>query len=457
MISAQHRIRQAILVAGDFATFESALLLMLLIRYGKLEWNLNTHALPFTLVIALWIIGFYIAGLYNLTLGREPLRLLRTYLEGMVANLAVAVAFFYLLPFFGIAPRTNLFYFFVISLLLGYGWRLCFSRLVDQRFSSGRVLFIGPAEDVLHLKTILSDSSLNLELVAALSTHGSQDPLAGIHWVESARVLPAYLTKGQITALVIGVQPNTVPELENALYHAITARITILDRAEIEEATTGRIPLSSVTQTWFLYHLNEAGKTWYETAKRVVDLLLAVPFVLLALLLYPLVALAIKANSRGPVLYSQTRVGKDGALIRIWKFRTMRTDAEKNGPQFTANAKTDPRLFPVGRLLRQTRIDELPQIWNVIRGDLSLIGPRPERPEFVAPLVERMPFYALRHLTRPGLTGWAQVQFLKANATLDDNLTKLQYDLFYIRHRSLLLDLAILLKTIGIVLRRQGT
>jgi lipopolysaccharide/colanic/teichoic acid biosynthesis glycosyltransferase len=135
----------------------------------------------------------------------------------------------------------------------------------------------------------------------------------------------------------------------------------------------------------------------------------------------------------------------------------MDADAEKDGPRFTASTKTDPRLFPLGRLLRQLRIDELPQIWNVLRGDLSFVGPRPERPEFVEPLTERMPYYNLRHLTRPGLTGWAQVRFLTPTSSLEDNLKKLQYDLYYIKHRSLMLDLAILLKTVGIVLRRQGT
>jgi lipopolysaccharide/colanic/teichoic acid biosynthesis glycosyltransferase len=169
------------------------------------------------------------------------------------------------------------------------------------------------------------------------------------------------------------------------------------------------------------------------------------------------VALAIKLSSPGKIFYSQVRVGRHGANIRIWKFRTMKEDAEKEGPQFSTDVKTDPRITSVGRILRQLRVDELPQIWNVLKGDLSLIGPRPERPEFVEPLLDRMPYYQLRHLTKPGLTGWAQVLFLTPTSSLDDNLKKLQYDLYYIKHRSFLLDAAILLKTIGIVLKRQGT
>ena len=233
--------------------------------------------------------------------------------------------------------------------------------------------------------------------------------------------------------------------------------MTLLDRTALEETITGRIPLEYVSQTWFLEHLRENEKAWYEMAKRIGDILMAIPFGIITLILYPIVALIIKISSPGPVLYSQIRLGKFGKQFRIWKFRTMHVNAEKNGPQFTADAKTDPRLFAAGRVLRRLRIDEFPQIWNVLRGDLSFIGPRPERPEFVEQLTERMPYYSLRHLTRPGLTGWAQVRFLTPTASLEDNLKKLQYDVYYIKHCSPLLDMAILLKTIAIVLRRQGT
>jgi len=458
MISSRHNLKRAILVLGDLVSFEAALILTLWLRYGQLlgqEWG--WHVLPFTLVMLMWLAGFYIAGLYDLKLTREPLRFLRTYLEGMLANLAVAVAFFYLLPFFGIAPRTNLFFFFAISLLLGYAWRVVFNRFIDPTFARSRVLFIGPADEVPSLQKILKSSSLGLELVAALPTSGQPEPSSGLRWLENLTGLAQRLQEERIDAVVLGTKPEAYPGLENALYRTLIARVTLLDRAEIEEVATGRIPLTHVSRTWFLNHLNEADKTWYETVKRATDFLLAIPFALLTLLLLPFVALAIKLSSPGPVFYSQQRVGKGGRLIRIYKFRTMHTDAEKYGPQFTADARTDPRLFAVGRLLRQLRIDELPQIWNVLRGDLSLIGPRPERPEFVVPLLERMPYYGLRHLTRPGLTGWAQVNFLEPTTSLDDNLKKLQYDLFYIKHRSLLLDLAILLKTVGIVVRRQGT
>lgn len=456
MIQAQQRLKRSILIFGDFALLQACLSLTLLIRYGNLnQWP--THVYPFSLVAILWILGFYVAGLYDLALGQDSLKLFRTYLEGMIANLGVALGFFYLIPLFGIAPRTNLFLYFAIALLLGYAWRLFFHRLVSGTFERERVAFIGPAPEATQVYTLLKQSSLGADLVAALSTQGIADPRTPLTWIDHTDHLPETLRNLNIQTVVLGTVLDELPQVTNALYKTLFDQLTILDRAELEEAATGRIPLSHVNQSWFLQHLNESEKAWYESFKRGLDIALSIPFAVLTVILTPFVGVIIYLSSRGPIFYSQTRVGRHGRVFRIWKFRTMHMDAEKHGPQFTASTKTDPRVFGLGRILRQLRIDELPQIWNVLRGDLSFVGPRPERPEFVEPLIQRMPYYHLRHLARPGLTGWAQVRFLTPTSSLEDNLKKLQYDLFYIKHRSLMLDIAILLKTIGIVLRRQGT
>ncbi|HVM90433.1 MAG TPA: exopolysaccharide biosynthesis polyprenyl glycosylphosphotransferase [Verrucomicrobiae bacterium] len=450
--------KRIIILLGDFLALQLALLLTVIVRYGGFDaaqYQLNLPA--FTVVSLAWIVGFYIAGLYELSLLREPLRLFRTYLEGMIANLAVALAFFYLLPFVGLAPRTILFLFFAISLLLGYGWRITVSNLIQAKFSRLRILFVGPAEELRKVDEMLAESQLGGDVVAAIATSGEPYRHHDIVWLPGIHAFTDALKEHAITTVVLGVRPDDFPELKTALYRSLFTPVDIMDRAEIEEVATGRIPLSYVSETWFLHHLRENEKEWFESAKRVTDVILGIPVALVTAILYPFVALGTKLSSPGPVLYSQMRVGKDGKPFRIWKFRTMRVDAEKNGAQFTSDAKTDPRLFGFGRFMRRTRIDELPQVWNVLMGDLSFIGPRPERPEFVNPLLERMPYYGLRHLTRPGLTGWAQVRFLTPNATIEDNLKKLQYDLYYIKNRSLLLDALILLKTIGVVLRRQGT
>lgn len=439
-------------MVGDFLVFELSMVLALAGRYGAIrEGDLKIHLVPFSILFLLWMAGLYAAGLYNLTLLRNPLRIFRSFAEGMIGNLLVGLAFFYLVPGLGIAPRTNLFLIFTLGLLLGYAWRLCFLQVVDRRLTTGRVLFVGPENESEEVNRLLKHSSLGLKLVAQFFPNPEEHP-------ESiAEKVDQLLKEHQITTVVLGQPEDQTAGIDRLLYSLVLNSITLIDRAEIEELTTGRIPLRFVTDRWFLTHLREGDKNWYESVKRYFDVLLAIPFGLATLTLMPLLALAVRLSSPGPIFYHQERVGLQGKPIRILKLRTMRTDAEASGPQFTANAKSDPRITKIGRILRQLRLDELPQIWNVLRGDLSFVGPRPERPEFVEPLLAKMPYYALRHLTRPGLTGWAQVVWLTPTASLDDNLIKLQYDLYYIKHRSFVLDAAILLKTIGIIIRRQGT
>ncbi len=457
MLQQGQRLKSLLLLVGDLAMFELALFLSLILRYGDLDLSRYLVNVPsFSIVALIWIVCFYIVGLYNLMLVREPVRLFRTFLEGMIINLGLAFCFFYLLPFFGLTPRTILLLFFSLSLLLGYAWRLIAGRLLQKYFSGGRVLYVGPAEEMRRVDALLRESSLGMKLVAAIATSNETYRHNEINWFPLAAYQET-LKAEHITSVVLGVRPESEPELSRQLYKSLFNSVQILDRAEIEEAATGRIPLSYVTESWFLHHLNEGDKAWYEGVKRIIDIILAIPFGIITLILWPFVTIATKLSSPGPTLYSQIRVGKGGKTFKIHKFRTMHLDAEKDGARFTADAKTDPRLFTFGRFMRRARIDELPQIWNVLIGDLSLIGARPERPEFVSPLVERMPYYALRHLTRPGLTGWAQVMFLTPTASLEDNLKKLQYDLYYIKHRSFFLDALILLRTVGIVLRRQGT
>ena len=462
-------VKRSLLIIGDIVALQLALVATLLLRYGKWETLLwSQHAIPFAWVTAFWIVGLFVAGLYDLTKARNGLAFFRMFLEGMFVNLLLAFAFFYLIPVFGIAPRTNLLLYFAVALLLTYAWRLAFNQFSSRGVFRNRLLFIGTSEDALSLRAMLANRPFGFTLAAVIHTTTRQssdgdmrrehrEDTEELRWESNVQLLETIIAEEHITGIVLGQGLDDIPELQDALYRTLFSPVALVDRRDLEEMVTGRVPVAYVNKAWFLEHLRESEKSWFEAAKRVGDVVMAIPLGCITLLLTPLVALLIKASSSGPVLYAQERVGKGGRAFRIWKFRTMHTDAEKDGPQFTASAKTDPRLFWTGRLLRQLRLDELPQIWNVLKGDLSFVGPRPERPTFVTPLIERMPYYALRHLTRPGLTGWAQVQFLTPTATLDDNLKKLQYDLYYVKHRSIILDAVILLKTIGIILRRQGT
>lgn len=193
---------------------------------------------------------------------------------------------------------------------------------------------------------------------------------------------------------------------------------------------------------------------YYEVGKRILDLTLAVLGLCLMAFLLPFIALAIYLTDRGPIFYKQTRVGKGGKPFTLYKFRTMKKGAEREGqPQWATPG--DPRVTPIGRFLRKSRLDEFPQFWNVLKGEMSIVGPRPERPKFVADLKKEIPFYGLRHSVKPGITGWAQVNY-RYGSSKEDALRKLEYDLYYIKHRSLLLDLLVILRTIPVVLGFKG-
>lgn len=451
------KLKRIFLVVGDLVIFQFALVLTLWLRYGNLDRNIwNLHFLPFGLLSLLWIMGSYVTGLYDLTALKNGIKFFRLFLEGMIANLAIALAYFYLIPIFNIEPRTNLFLYFAIVLLLGYAWRLTYNRFLTHQLFKNKVLFVGPGTDAMRIHNLLQKHGHGFELAAVVETvPGTRFAEDKISWHLSTNSIRDILNRQRVHTILLGHKPDEVPGLRDALYQTLFTSTTLLDQAAFEEAMTGRMPLEYVSQTWFLEHLRENDKTWYESFKRLTDIILAIPIGLITLAFYPLIALAVKLSTPGPALYSQIRIGKMGRPFRIWKFRSMIQNAEADGrPQFAS--PDDNRITPIGKILRAARLDELPQIWNVLRGDMSLIGPRPERPEFVEELTRQMSFYALRHLARPGLTGWAQVKFPYAG-TFEDNLAKLQYDLYYIKHRSFLIDTAILLKTIGIILRRQGT
>jgi len=197
-----------------------------------------------------------------------------------------------------------------------------------------------------------------------------------------------------------------------------------------------------------------AAERLFWPCKRVMDLLVGACFLVILGLLTPLVALGNRLDSPGPLFYRQTRVGRGGRLFQVIKFRSMRPDAEGDTGAVWAVAD-DPRITGVGRWLRKSRLDELPQVINVLRGEMSMVGPRPERPEFVDDLARQIPFYRARHAVKPGITGWAQVRFGYGN-TVDDARTKLEYDLYYVRHASFYLDSLIALKTVGVIFKLQG-
>ena len=230
--------------------------------------------------------------------------------------------------------------------------------------------------------------------------------------------------------------------------------LQVQDGVEVYEAITGKVPIESIRLGWLLFSPGCYSSRFHLAYKRAASILISIIGLLVSLPLLPFVILAIKFTSRGPVLYRQKRVGRDGVPFHCYKFRTMRANAEADtGPTWALD--DDPRITRVGKFLRMSRLDEIPQLWNVLKGDMSLVGPRPERPEFTEFLSREIPYYHLRHTVRPGITGWAQIRY-KYASSLEDAREKLRYDLFYIKNMSIGLDLLVVLQTVKVILFSEG-
>lgn len=423
------RFRKTLLLVGDLILFYLGLFFTLTFRYGSLPseelWKL--HQWPFLFVYLIWVVIFYIAGLYDIEKFISFSELRNRILKTMAAAGVVAVLLFYLTHLFGITPKTNLFINVLFSALFVWLWRRIFFGIA-LKSSKTKILFLD--DDVKE--------------IGGFKEFLSQRPHFGYTSVKEIDVADI---------IVVPEQIRQDQKIVQALYEMTLSGKTIVSFDKFYESITGRIPVSLISEAWFLENLMELNKQTFEKFKRGSDIIFSIILLIILGTLYPFIALAIKINSTGPVFYKQKRVGKNGKNFEIWKFRSMIVDAEKNGARWAK--EKDERVTFVGNILRKTRIDELPQIWNVLKGDLSFVGPRPERPEFVKELSEKIPYYSIRHLVKPGLSGWAQINF-PYGASVEDAMEKLQYDLFYIKNRSLFLEISILLKTIMILFKHEG-
>lgn len=447
------------MLSGDIIILYFSLFLTFAVRYGApMDAELwEDHLWPFSAVFALFVLIFYINSLYDLTMAKNDVRFYRRFFESLAISAVLSIIFFYLTPSVGIAPKTNLFLQLFFFAALFFLWRTLWNRFVRTGVWKNKIIFVGKSSEMDELLTALrSVPQYGFELRAVYledNAHKNTILREVTIIIENVADIPKVIKQEKITAVILGTKPEKSAELAGVLYKSIYLQVNFLDAAEFVELITGRIPTARLTEAWFLENLKESKKRAYNPTKKTVDYILAALLAIPLAIFLPVVAILNLASPRGSLFYRQLRIGRNGKEFWIYKFRTMIPQAETNGAVFTQ--KEDKRVTPFGKFLRRTRIDELPQIWNILRGDMSFIGPRPERPEFVSELEAAMPFYNLRHLVKPGITGWAQINFPYAGS-IEENLKKLQYDLYYVKNRSLLLDLAILLKTINIVLRWMG-
>lgn len=446
-----YRLKQLILALGDIFLYGGALLISVVIRLRNNVAQEFIILLPhFIALLTPIILINFIAGLYDISQFKQR-TLTKKILTSGGAALLLGISYFYLYPTQSVAPKTILISAFVFSFGFFYLWRLLYRRFISDTLGQLNMLFIGhdPALSELAEK-ITHNPALGYSIIGWLGQNDSHSQDDKISALIAAKKIP------DIVVIAPSAERDTT--LINKLYAHVFHQFSTKPLADVYEQILRRVPPFTFSESWFLTHLNEQQAKAYDRFRILVDIFGALFLSSVFLIVLPFVSLAIKLDSAGPIFFKQQRVGRNNSLFTLYKFRSMKAltangSAEMNGPQFTA--LNDNRITRVGRILRKFRLDELPQIINVFKGEMALIGPRPERPEFTKQLTEKIPFYPLRHLVKPGFTGWAQVQ-QSYYGTIDENLLKLEYDLYYVKNRGPLLDTAIILRTVGIVVGMKG-
>jgi exopolysaccharide biosynthesis polyprenyl glycosylphosphotransferase len=354
-------------------------------------------------------------------------------------------------------PRLTAVLFLIIAPILLVSWRFSYIALFSSMPLRRRAIVLGTGEAGHALVQVIHRQMPHYTITGFVSdTETTDTELDGTPILGHYRDLSRLIRQSGVTEIILAVPRDLSPDMLTTLMHCYEQGITIKPMNLLYEDLTGRVPVQHSRRWWFPVPTwsSATSPTLRDGFKRMLDIVAALVGMVGLVILFPFVALAIYLNDPGPIFYRQERTGRRGQSFYLLKFRSMITDAEKYGKAVWAT-QDDPRITRVGKFLRLTRIDELPQIWNVLKGDMSIVGPRPERPVFIAQLQEEIPFYRMRLSVKPGLTGWAQINY-RYGSTVEDAIKKLEYDLYYIKHQSLLLDVLIILRTIKVVLLFRG-
>jgi sugar transferase (PEP-CTERM system associated) len=450
-----------LLVALEFIAIVLGVHVAARLRYAGSAGDLAVFAIGLwyraAIFAAALIAGMAALGLYQQHLRERWFGLFARQLVGFGFGSGGLIILYYLLPDLAIGRGV-----FAIAIVMAFcavqGLRLLIERLIDIEQLKRRVLVLGAGQNASLIPSRMRRRTDRRGfLIVGFVRMGEERVQAPAERVLALDgPLREFAERLQINEIVVGADDRRLNLPMEELLDCRQAGIAVSTLASFFERELGIIKLSLVEPSWFVFShgfdnspLRAAVKRAFDVSIASVVLLLAWPFMLG-------VALAIRIESGGgqPILYRQERVGQHGRTFSLFKFRSMRTDAERDGVARWAS-RDDDRVTRVGRVIRRLRLDELPQLWNILRGDMSVVGPRPERPQFVAPLVEKVRYYDLRHAVKPGLAGWAQLRY-PYGASTDDAIEKLKYDLFYVKNHSLPFDLMILVQTVEVLLFGRG-
>jgi sugar transferase (PEP-CTERM system associated) len=419
------------------------------------EDELSTAVWKGAVVSVLCMLCLYYNDLYDLTVVRTTREVFIRLLQSVGSALILIALLYLLVPWLIVADGASLpaFAIFLTSIL---AWRLVFNHFTRLRSFGERVLIVGTDATAQTIANqIVAQDDFGYDVVGFIDEDASRvmQSIGDRRVVGSLDDLERVVTRYSVDRLIVGMSDRRGRLPVRALLRSKLRGIRVEDVNTVYERLTGKLLVEDLRPSWLIFSDDYCASHWTRRSKRVFDVLLAWIALVLSSPFLLLTALAVWLESGSPIFYRQERVGENGRVFTLNKFRSMRKDAEQGTPVW-ARAEDD-RVTRIGRFIRKTRLDELPQLWNVLRGDMSFVGPRPERPFFVNQLSEQVQFYEQRHAVKPGITGWAQVKY-RYGASFEDSLEKLRYDLYYVKHLSIPFDLTILFDTVKVVLFAKG-
>ena len=456
------RLRSLALAACETVFIMASVAIAAAVRLGPddaYELFLNEGGIVKTiLVVAVAQISMYYADLYDLRVVADRRELFTRLIQALAATSLALAAVYYWFPA-TVLGRGVFIIAAALVLTMAVAWRVIFEWLSGRLGPRERLLLVGTGQAAVDLARELFSRrhELGVEIVGFIDPDPKKigTSLLNPGIIGAIEDIPEIVRLRSVDRVVVSLADarGTLPV--DRLLDMKLGGVSFDHLASVYEEYTGKIAVENLRPSWFIFSDGFRKTRFLAASKRLLDIVCATVLLLVALPLMLIVVLAVRWTSNGPALYHQRRVGLNGRVFTVHKFRSMKVDAEAATGAVWASKRGDPRVTPIGGLLRRTRVDELPQLWNVLKGDMSFVGPRPERPEFVAGLTENIRFYGQRHVVRPGLTGWAQVCYTYG-ATEEDALQKLQYDLYYIKNLSIALDIYIIIETIKTVVLRKG-
>lgn len=444
--------RKFFLIIGDILIIFLSLETAYFIRLDRHIPLNNMSILSISFISLIYILSFYIFDFYNINRKLKLNRMILNLLGAIAFVSTIIVVYFYVIPY-----QLGRGIFLISLILIGISviiWRILFSSFLKMAVIPRKVLIVGAGEAGQIIYSIIKNNS-EYEVIGFVDNNRKKDNLTESNILGDPLSLEKIVEENKVDDIVLSIEPTKKKGLNASLINCKMKGTRIIDMPTFFEHLTNKLPISYIKEKWFLYAdgFSKTGDKIYLRLKRLLDLFISTVLLICLLPLGLIVSLAVKLSSRGSIFYIQERLGENSHPFKLIKFRTMIEGAEKREPKWAE--EKDLRVTKIGRILRRLRFDEVPQLINVMKGDMSLIGPRPEREYFVKKLTEEIPFYSLRFSVKPGLTGWAQVNF-RYGASLEDTMEKLSYDLYYIKNMSLFLDIRILLKTIRSVLFALG-